>query len=76
MNLLTLFFSELKYRWLGSLMAACAVAVAVLSVTTVLHLLTDFDTKTQGKVKALQDRSQGRMDALAAAGCTLHPSTR
>ncbi len=64
MNLLTLFFSELKYRWRGSLIAACAVAVAVISVTTVLHLLSDFDTQTQGKVLALQERSQVRMDAL------------
>jgi hypothetical protein len=64
MNSRNLFFNELKYRWQGSLLAAVAVAVAVLSVTAALHLLVDFDRETQKEVRALQHRSQERMDAL------------
>lgn len=64
MNSLHLFVGELKYRWPGSLLAAVAVAVAVLSVTAALHLLADFDRQTQQEVRALQQRSQERMDAL------------
>ena len=64
MNGRHLFFNELKYRWQGSLLAAVAVAVAVLSVTASLHLLAEFDRQTQKEVRALQQRSQERMDAL------------
>ncbi|MBT3293979.1 MAG: hypothetical protein HN919_10490 [Verrucomicrobia bacterium] len=64
MNGRHLFFNELKYRWQGSLLAAAAVAVAVLSVTASLHLLSEFDRQTQQDVHALQQRSQERMDAL------------
>jgi hypothetical protein len=64
MNGRHLFFNELKYRWQGSLLAAAAVAVAVLSVTASLHLLAEFDRQTQQEVHALQQRSQERMDAL------------
>ncbi len=64
MNSRHLFFNELKYRWGGSLLAAVAVAVAVLSVTASLHLLAEFDRQTQSEVHALQKRSQERMDAL------------
>ena len=64
MTLFDLILSELKYRYLGSFMASAAVAVAVISVTASLYLLQDFDTKTEGRVAELQDRSQERMDAL------------
>jgi len=64
MNSRHLFFNELKYRWQGSLLAAAAVAIAVLSVAASLNLLADFDRRTQKEVRALQQRSQERMDAL------------
>lgn len=64
MNSRSLFFNELKYRWKGSLLAAAAVAVAILSVTASLHLLAQFDRQTQNEVHALQQRSQERMNAL------------
>ena len=64
MNSRHLFFNELRYRWGGSLLAAAAVAVAVLSVTASLHLLAAFDRQTQTEIHALQQRSQERMDAL------------
>ena len=58
MSLFTLFLAELKYRYLGSLAACAAVAVAVLSVTSSLYLLQAFDATTEGRVAELQDRSQ------------------
>ncbi len=64
MTLFTLFLAELKYRYLGSLMAGAAVAVAVLCVTASLYLLQAFDANTEVRVAELQDRSQERMDAL------------
>jgi putative ABC transport system permease protein len=64
MTLFALILAELKYRYLGSLVAGTAVAVAVLSVTASLYLLHDFDTTTEGRVAELQDCSQERMDAL------------
>jgi len=64
MNSSTLFINELKYRWKGSLLAGAAVAVAVLSVTAALHLLVQFDRQTQQAVRALQSRSQERMNDL------------
>lgn len=64
MSFLTLFLAEIRYRWIGSLMAGAAVAVAVLSVCTSLTLLQDFDASTDSQVSALKDRSQVRMDAL------------
>ncbi|WP_168433445.1 ABC transporter permease [Pontiella sulfatireligans] len=45
-------------------MASLAVAVAVLSVTASLHLLANYDRQTQQEIRALQYRSQERMDAL------------
>ena len=38
--------------------------MAVFSVTASLHLLVDFDPQTQQEIRALQYRSQERMDAL------------
>lgn len=64
MNFFTIFFSELKFRYLGSLMAAAAVGVAVLSVTVSIYLLQAFDTSTENRVTELQNRSQERMDSL------------
>ena len=64
MNSRSLFFNELKYRWKGSLLAAAAVMVAVLSVTAALHLLNQFDRQTDREVHALQTRSQERMNEL------------
>ncbi|MDA3923087.1 MAG: hypothetical protein PF904_00115 [Kiritimatiellae bacterium] len=59
-----LFFNELKYRWKGSLLASAAVFVAVLSVTSALLMLAQFDSQTQKEVHDLQRRSQERMNEL------------
>ncbi len=64
MNSRVLFFNELKFRWKGSLLAMAAVLVAVLSVATTLNLLRQFDRQTDREVRALQGRSQERMNAL------------
>lgn len=64
MDLFKLFISELKYRLLGTLMAATAIVVSVLAITTLLYLLEDFDSQTESKVSALHKRSQSRMADL------------
>jgi ABC-type antimicrobial peptide transport system permease subunit len=63
-NSKTLFYAELKYRRRGSVLGSVAVAVAVISVSVLLHLLNDFDRHTQREIRELQHRSQERMDAL------------
>jgi len=64
MSFAALFLSELRYRYLGSLMAGAAVATAVLSVAVSLHLMQAFDATTEARIAELQNRSQERMDAL------------
>ena len=64
MSIWQLFFSELKYRWLGSSFAIIAVAVALFTVSSTKYLLENFDKQTQSEIQELQKRSQDRMRNL------------
>jgi putative ABC transport system permease protein len=64
MNSWKLFINEIKYRWLGALLAIVAVGISVLSVTATLYFLADYDKQTQREIQALEERSQERMSAL------------